>query len=125
MATAPCQGEQRKCVDTAVLGLYPEILGVSMVVRIHSVASVAALAMAALPLAARGAEVAAPLTPNVNCTTSDTLAAVIPSTVSSINWGDGFSVGAPNVIVDGLPAVQFGCSASMFSVGVQGSMFEI
>lgn len=95
-----------------------------MVVRIHSVASVAALAMAALPLSARGSELPSP-TPTVGCTTPDTLSSLSPSTVDTINWGDGFSVGTPNVIVDGLPAVQFGCGASMFSVGVQGSMFEI
>ena len=95
-----------------------------MVVRIHSVASVAALAMAALPLAARGSELPSP-TPTVGCTTPDTLSSFTPSTVDTVNWGDGFSIGTPNVIVDGLPAVQFGCSANMFSVGVQGSMFSI
>jgi PEP-CTERM motif len=96
-----------------------------MVVRVHPVASVAALAIAACPFSAHAQELSP--TPNLGCTTPtlDALAGGTGGTVNTINWGDGLSLGAPNVLVDALPAVQFGCSANMFSVPVQGSMFEV
>ncbi len=95
-----------------------------MVVRVHSAASLAALAIAAWPLSTR-AQGPSP-TPNIGCTTPTPGALdVAPSTVNGITWGDGFSLGAPNVLVDALPAVQFGCGANMFSVPLQGSMFEV
>jgi len=94
-----------------------------MVVRFHPVASLAALAVAAWPFSAHAQE--SP-TPNIGCTpASDSLAFLAPSNVNGITWGDGFSLGAPSVLVDALPAVQFGCSANMYSVGVQGSMFSV
>jgi len=96
-----------------------------MVVRVHPAASIAALAVAAWPFSAHAQE--SP-TPNIGCTApaADALTAVAPSTVSGINWGDGFSLGAPSVLVDTLPAVQFNCSNNMYSTPTrQGSMFEV
>jgi hypothetical protein len=96
-----------------------------MVVRVHSAASIAALAIAAWPFSAH-AQAPSP-TPNIGCAnpTTGALTGGNGGTVSTINWGDGFSLGAPNVLVDTLPAVQFGCSANMFSVPLQGSMFAV
>jgi hypothetical protein len=94
-----------------------------MVVRVHPVASLAALAVAAWPFSAHAQE--SP-TPNIACTpASDSLSFLAPSKVNGITWGDGFSLGAPSVLVDALPAVQFGCGDNMYSVGVQGLMFSV
>lgn len=94
-----------------------------MVVRVHPAASIAALAVAAWPFSAQ----AQSPTPSISCTTpgNGTLAAVIPGTVNGINWGDGFSLGAPSILVDALPAVQFNCNGSMYSHDVTGSMFSV
>jgi len=97
-----------------------------MVVRVTSAASIMALAVAAWPFPAHAQEPSSP-TPNFFCT-SPTGAPTggDGGTVSTINWGDNFSLGAPTVFVDGsLQGMQFGCSANMFSVPVQGSMFEV
>jgi len=95
-----------------------------MVVRATSAASIMALAVAAWPFPAQAQESSSP-TPNISCTNPGTLADVAPSTVNAINWGDSLSLGAPAVFVDGSLQGQFGCSANMFSVPVQGSMFEV
>jgi len=95
-----------------------------MVVRVHPVASIAALAVAAFPISAHAQEP----TPNIGCTTTpatSALASFAPNTVNAITWGDGFSLGMPSVSVDNSPAMLFGCSDNMYSVGVQGSMFAV
>lgn len=93
-----------------------------MVVRVRSVAALAAVA--ALPFAAHATDLSP--TPIIGCN-ADGL-------VDGINWGDGFSLGAPSVSVTPsvsaasvlLPAVQsFNCSDNMYSTGVRGSMFAV
>jgi hypothetical protein len=95
----------------------------TMVVRVTSAASIMALAVAAWPFPAQ----AQSPTPKISCTTpgAATLAAVIPSTVNAINWGDGFGFGAPNILVDALPAVQFNCNGGMYSADVTGNKFSV
>ena len=95
-----------------------------MVVRVTSAASIMALAVAAWPFPAQ----AQSPTPNISCTTpgAGTLAAVIPSTVNAINWGDGLSFGSPNISVDGaVPGVQFNCNGGMYSHDVSGNKFSV
>jgi hypothetical protein len=94
-----------------------------MVVRVTSAASIMALAVAAWPFPAQ----AQSPTPNITCTTpgAGPLAAVAPSTVNGINWGDGFGFGAPNILVDALPAVQFNCNGGMYSADVTGHKFSV
>ena len=94
-----------------------------MVVRATSAASIMALAVAAWPFPAQ----AQSPTPNISCTNSGagTLAAVIPSTVNAINWGDGFGFGAPNILVDTVPGVQFNCNGGMYSADVSGKEFSV
>jgi hypothetical protein len=98
-----------------------------MVVRVRSVASLAALTIAAWPSPAHAQEPSSP-TPNLRCTS----ATGAPTggdggTVSTINWGDNFSLGAPTVFVDGsLQGMQFGCGNNMYSTQTfPGSMFEV
>ena len=95
-----------------------------MVVRVTSAASIMALAVAAWPFPAHAQELSSP-TPNLGCTNPGTLADVAPSTVNTINWGDGFSLGAPTVFVDSNPGLQFDCSGNMFSAPLNGSMFKV
>jgi hypothetical protein len=94
-----------------------------MVVRVTSAASIMALAVAAWPFPAR----AQSPTPKISCTNpgAGTLAAAIPSTVNAINWGDGFGFGAPNILVDALPGVQFNCNGGMYSHDVTGDKFSV
>jgi hypothetical protein len=95
-----------------------------MVVRVHPAASLAALAVAAWPFSTHAQE--GP-TPSIGCTTpaTNSLAFLAPSTVNGISWGDGLTLGAPTVLVDTLPAVQFDCGANMFGVPLQGSTFAV
>jgi PEP-CTERM motif-containing protein len=95
-----------------------------MVVRVTSAASIMALAVAAWPFPAQAQE--SP-TPTIGCTTPNVgaLAEVAPSTVSSINWGDGLSLGAPNILVDTVPGVQFNCNGGMYSADVSGKEFSV
>jgi len=95
-----------------------------MVVRVTSAASIMALAVAAWPFPAQAQE--SP-TPNISCSNpGGTAVAVIPSTVSSINWGDGLIFGAPTLSTDGgLSAAQFNCNGSMYSHDVTGTMFSV
>jgi hypothetical protein len=98
-----------------------------MVVRVTSAASIMALAVAAWPFPAHAQEPSSP-TPNFFCT-SPTGAPTggDGGTVSTINWGDNFSLGAPTVFVDTNPAgLQFNCGGNMYSTQtLPGSMFEV
>jgi len=94
-----------------------------MVVRVRSVAALAAVA--AVPFAAHATALAPTPTPTIGCNTDG-------GVVDSIDWGDGFSLGMPTVAVTPtlaasfVPAVQsFNCSDNMYSAGVQGSMFAV
>ncbi len=87
-----------------------------MVVRARSVVAVLS-GFVALPLSAQVLKGSIPSLPTFACT---------DGSVNGINWGDGSSLsGAPGILVDQLPAVQFGCSNNMYSAGIQGSTFAV
>lgn len=92
-----------------------------MVVRARSLAAVFT-GLAAFPLAAHAGNLT--MTPNISCTSTD------GGVVNGIDWGDFGSLGAPLIGLTpqpepDLPAVQFGCNGSMYSVGIQGSDFAV
>jgi PEP-CTERM motif len=104
------------------LAVQPAILGgTQMVVRVRDMTALTVVA-AALPFAAHAATDFSP-TPSIGCSTDGGFA-------STINWGDGLSLGSPNVLVQNsasrVPAVQnFACSGSMYSTAVQGDSFAV
>lgn len=92
-----------------------------MVVRIRDVAALAAVA-SALPFSAHATDLSLP-----------TIGCGVDGEVNAINWGDSFSLGAPQVSVQSallapnlVPAVQtFACSNNMYSVPIEGSTFSV
>ena len=88
-----------------------------MVVRARSVLALLS-GVAALPLTAHASFSFGK--PSFSCSGGD------GGVVNGINWGDHSAlVGTPNIVVDQLPAVQFGCSNNMYSAGLSGNLFSV